>query len=177
MTISNIINTYCVKKGNFTLKSGKESSYYIDLSQLFNKVADLHTIIVQLNNKKNEIQKDFIITKIASIELRGALLASALSYKTFLPLTVIRKENKKYGMNGRIVGTPLSKEDNVLLFDDVISEGQTKLEAIKVIEETGAKVKAILVVVDREMGGKELLEKSGYPVYCLTKISLKDMKK
>ncbi len=58
-----------------------------------------------------------------------------------------------------------------MFFDDVISEGLSKLEGIKPLEELGAKVKHLLVVVDREQGGTEKLEALGIRVHALAKIS------
>jgi orotate phosphoribosyltransferase len=58
-----------------------------------------------------------------------------------------------------------------LFFDDVISEGSSKLEAIRPLEQLGANVGSVLVVVDREQHGKENLEKLGYKVHALVKVS------
>ena len=63
------------------------------------------------------------------------------------------------------------KGDNILFFDDVISEGLSKIEGIKPLEEIGASVRHLLVVVNREHGGKEKLEKLGYKVHSLAKIT------
>lgn len=58
-----------------------------------------------------------------------------------------------------------------MFFDDVISEGLSKVEGIKTLQNQGATVTHILVVVNREQGGKEKLEKLGYTVHYLAKIS------
>jgi orotate phosphoribosyltransferase len=84
---------------------------------------------------------------------------------------VVRKEDKAYGVTGRIAGAEVAQGDGILFFDDVISEGLSKLEGIKPLEERGGHVKHLLVVVDREQGGRENLEKLGYEVHALAKIS------
>jgi uridine monophosphate synthetase len=84
---------------------------------------------------------------------------------------VVRKEEKTYGVTGRIAGAEVVKGESILFFDDVVSEGLSKLEGIKPLEELGAKVKHLMVVVDREQGGRENLEKIGYEVHALAKIS------
>jgi uridine monophosphate synthetase len=84
---------------------------------------------------------------------------------------VVRKENKAYGVTGRIAGADVTRGENVLFFDDVVSEGLSKVEGIKPLEELGAHVKHLVVVVDREQGGKENLEKLGYEVHSLANIS------
>jgi uridine monophosphate synthetase len=83
----------------------------------------------------------------------------------------VRKEEKGYGMTGRIAGAEVTKGENILFFDDVVSEGLSKVEGIKPLEELGARVKHVMVVVDREQGGKENLEKLGYRVHALAKVS------
>jgi len=83
----------------------------------------------------------------------------------------VRKEKKTYGVMDRVVGADVAKGDHVLFFDDVVSEGLSKLEAIKPLEELGADVKHVRVVVDREQGGKENLGKLGYQLHSLAKIS------
>jgi orotate phosphoribosyltransferase len=74
-------------------------------------------------------------------------------------------------VTGRIAGAEVVKGENILFFDDVVSEGLSKLEGIKPLEELGAHVKHLMVVVDREQGGRENLEKLGYKVHALAKIS------
>jgi uridine monophosphate synthetase len=74
-------------------------------------------------------------------------------------------------VTGRVAGAEVARGDRVLFFDDVVSEGLSKVEGIKPLEERGALVKHLLVVVDREQGGREKLEKLGYRVHALAKIS------
>jgi uridine monophosphate synthetase len=83
----------------------------------------------------------------------------------------VRKEEKAYGVTSRIAGAEIIKGESMLFFDDVVSEGLSKLEGIRPLEELGAKVKHVMVVVNREQGGKENLEKLGYKVHALAKIS------
>jgi uridine monophosphate synthetase len=111
------------------------------------------------------------IDKLASIELKGALILPSIACKVNLPCVVVRKEEKAYGVIGRIAGAEVVKGENILFFDDVVSEGLSKLEGIKPLEELGAHVKNVMVVVDREQGGKENLEKLGYKVHALAKVS------
>ena len=65
----------------------------------------------------------------------------------------------------------MAKGDNILFFDDVISEGLSKVEGIKPLQELGGNVKHLLVVVNREQGGKENLEKLSFKVHALAKVS------
>jgi uridine monophosphate synthetase len=59
----------------------------------------------------------------------------------------------------------------ITLVDDVMASGKTKLHSIDQLSQCGLRVARILVVVDREQGGAEILEKQGYPVYSIYKAS------
>ena len=161
----------CIKFGAFKIKSGKASPYYIDLARLLASPKDLCTIANLAADKIREISASDKVDKLASIELKGALIAPSIACKVNLPCVIVRKEEKAYGVTGRIAGAEVAEGNNILFFDDVISEGLSKLEGIKPLQELGAHVKHLLVVVDREQSGKETLEKLGYRVHALAKIS------
>jgi len=161
----------CLKFGTFRIKSGALSPYYIDLACLFSSPKELCSIVEIAADTIGKIMVSDRIDKLASIELKGALILPSIAYKVNLPCVVVRKEEKAYGVTGRIAGAEVVQGENVLFFDDVVSEGLSKLEGIKLLEELGAHVKHLIVVVDREQGGKENLEKLGYKVHALAKIS------
>ncbi|MEM3622193.1 MAG: orotate phosphoribosyltransferase [Candidatus Bathyarchaeia archaeon] len=161
----------CLKFGTFKIKSGALSPYYIDLASLLSSPKDLSTIVDIATEKIQDVMKTEKIDKLASIELKGALILPSIACKVNLPCTIVRKEDKTYGVTGRIAGADVAKGENILFFDDVVTEGLSKLEGIKVLEMLGAHVKNLMVVVDREEGGKENLEKLGYKVHALAKVS------
>ena len=161
----------CLKFGSFKIKSGAISPYYIDLARVLSTPKQLCAIAEVASEKIREIMTTERIDKLASIELKGALIAPSIACNLDLPCIIVRKEDKTYGVTGRITGAEVTIGDNVLFFDDVISEGLSKVEGVKPLHELGANVKHILVVVNREHGGKEKLEKLGYQVHALTKIS------
>jgi orotate phosphoribosyltransferase len=166
-----LYNSGCVRFGTFRIKSGATSPYYIDLARLLASPKDLCIIADLAADKIKDLMTSERIDKLASIELKGALIMPSIACKVDLPCIVVRKEEKAYGVTGRIAGADVSKGDNILFFDDVISEGLSKVEGIKPLQELGANVKHLLVVVNREQGGKENLEKLGYKVHALAKIS------
>jgi len=161
----------CLKFGTFKIKSGALSPYYIDLARLLSSPKELCSIADTAADLIRRIMVSDRIDKLASIELKGALILPSIACKVNLPCIVVRKENKAYGVTGRIAGADVTKGENVLFFDDVVSEGLSKVEGIKPLEELGAHVKHLVVVVDREQGGKENLEKLGYEVHSLANIS------
>jgi orotate phosphoribosyltransferase len=161
----------CVKFGEYRIKSGALSPYYIDLARLLSVPKELCIVTEIAAEVIKETFGSKRIDKLASIELKGALLLPSIACRVPLPCIVVRKEQKGYGVTGRIAGGEVVKGENILFFDDVISEGLSKLEGIKPLEQLGAKIEHLMVVIDREQGGKENLEKLGYKVHALAQIS------
>jgi len=161
----------CLKFGTFKIKSGALSPYYIDLACLLSSPKDLGVLADVAAGEIRRITSSERIDKLASIELKGALLLPSIACKVNLPCIVVRKEEKMYGATGRIAGAEVVSGESILFFDDVVSEGMSKVEGIKPLEELGAEVKHVMVVVDREQGGRENLERLGYKVHALAKIS------
>lgn len=168
---SALFHSGCLKFGAFKIKSGALSPYYIDLACLLSSPKDLCTIAEAAADRIRKIMAVDKIDKLGSIELKGALILPSIAYKVDLPCVIVRKEEKSYGATGRTAGAEVAKGEHVLFFDDVVSEGLSKLEGIKPLEELGADVKDVMVVVDREQGGRENLEKLGYKVHAIAKIS------
>jgi orotate phosphoribosyltransferase len=161
----------CIKFGTFTIKSGAQSPYYIDMARLLEAPEEFGTIVDVAAKKIQPLIAAEGVNKLSSIELKGALIAPSIACKLNLPCVVVRKESKAYGVTGRIAGADVTKGDNIVFFDDVVSEGLSKVEGVKPLQELGATVKHLLVVVNREQGGKENLEKLGFTVHALAKVS------
>ena len=166
-----LFHSGCLKFGSFRIKSGAVSPYYIDLAHLLSEPEQFCTIAEAAAEHTKRILSSDRIDKLASIELKGALIAPSIACKLNLPCVIVRKEEKAYGVRGRIAGADVVSGDRILFFDDVISEGLSKIEGIKPLQELGGVVKHFLVVVNREQGGKENLEKLGFKVHALAKVS------
>lgn len=166
-----LYNSGCLKFGNFRIKSGALSPYYIDLAHLLASPRDFCSLVDVAVTEMEKLTSKQKIAKLASIELKGALILPSIGCRLNLPCIIVRKEEKTYGATGRTAGADVVKGENVLFFDDVVSEGLSKLEGIKPLQDLGARVETIVVVVDREQGGKENLEKHGLRVHALAKIS------
>ena len=156
-----------IKFGKFTLKSGIESPFYVDLRPL----ASDPKILKKLAEHLLEIlPKDNKLDLICGVPYAALPMATVMSLLSDIPLIMKRKEAKGYGTKKLIEGI-YKQGQSCLLVEDVITSGKSLLETIAEVEKEGLKVSDIVVVLDRQQGGKELLEQKGYRVYTLFTIT------
>ena len=156
-----------IKFGKFTLKSGIESPFYVDLRPL----ASDPKILKKLAEYLLEIlPKDNKLDLICGVPYAALPMATVMSLLSDIPLIMKRKEAKGYGTKKLIEGI-YKQGQSCLLVEDVITSGKSLLETIAEVEKEGLKVSDIVVVLDRQQGGKELLEQKGYRVHTLFTIT------
>jgi orotate phosphoribosyltransferase len=143
-------------EGDFILRSGKRSKYYLD-KYLFETCPD----ILKALGKEFAKYVTGDITLIAGAELGGVALAAATAMETGKNWIIVRNSKKGYG-TGKLVEGVLKPSDIVLLVEDIATTGGQVLEAAKVIIEAGAKVKKIVAVIDRKQGAAENISQAGY---------------
>ena len=159
-----------IEFGIFKLTSGKTSPYYIDLRivpsfpDAFRKVCDLYIKLI----KKEIGSQNF--ERVAGIPTAGISFASVVAYHFKKPFFYVRKEVKLHGRQRRIEGI-LMPGDRVLLLDDLVTTGKSLVKAAKAIRAEGGVVKDAVVLLDREEGGVENLEKEGIKLHALMKAS------
>lgn len=142
-----------IRYGNFTLASGKKSKYYIDIKKASTDPKTLKLIARQAAFRIKQMD----VNMVAGVELGGVPLATAASIETELPLLIVRKAIKDYGTKSRFVGD-IEPEDRLVMLEDVTTSGGSVRNAIEVVRETGASVKYVISVVDREEGAAENLK-------------------
>ncbi len=143
-------------EGDFILRSGKRSKYYLD-KYLFETCPDILKALGE--ELAGYITND--VTLIAGAELGGVALAAATAMETGKNWVIIRNKKKGYGTDKMVEGV-LKSSDVVLLVEDIATTGGQVLEAAKVITETGATVKKIVCVIDRKQGAEENITQAGY---------------
>jgi orotate phosphoribosyltransferase len=159
-----------IKFGVYKLSSGKASPYYIDLRVIpsfpdaFREICDSYAqYITEEIGLKN-------FDRIAGIPLAGIPFASQIAYNLKKPFLYVRKDIKLHGRERRVEGILVSGE-KVLLIDDLLTTGLTLKNAAEVVRAEGGVVSDAVAFLDREEGGKQLLEQSGVKVHPLLNIS------
>ncbi len=162
-------NSY--EKKEVTLASGRKSDFYFD-----GKQTSLHPEGARLLGKLilECIQKNFPQAEAVGGPTLGAdPLVSAVSLTSSvtnhpIPAFIIRKEPKKHGTEAWIEGFKNLKPGmKVVLLEDVVTSGGSVIKAIEKTIEAGLKVLGVIVVVDREEGGREALQQLGVPLFSL----------
>ena len=165
-----LIKNSAIKFGDYTLTSGKKSPYYIDLRQTISSPITMDWIGNALTRIViNEIGKDKI-DKILGVPTAGVPFATVVSQKLAIPLIYYRQARKEHGVRKKIEGI-LDRNDRVLIIDDLITTGESVIESSEVVRDQGGVVNELVVLLDREQGGKERLRSSRIEPHVLFKIS------
>lgn len=132
-------------KKQFKLTSGKKSPIYCDCRRLISFPKEMKTL-TNLAVKKLRSHNDFKeISNIAGGESAGIPFATLIASKLNLPMTYIRKEKKKFGKNAQIEGV-IKPKDNVILVEDLMTDGGSKLKFFQALENAKCNTKALFVI-------------------------------
>ena len=158
-----------IKFGDFTLASGKKSSYYVDLRLVPSYPHEFRKMVKYL---ENEITQDIGLEKfdsIVSVPTGGLVIASALAIETVKPLIYVRSKPKDYGTSKSVEGK-IHDEMKVVMIDDVATTGGSVVNAIKSLKEVNIVINDAYVIVNRMEGANEALDELGVKMHSILDI-------
>jgi orotate phosphoribosyltransferase len=152
-------------EGDFVLRSGKRSRYYLDKYRFETRPDLLRALGTAIAEKVLEVEPE--ATLLAGPELGAVALAAAASLESGLPFLIVRKEAKGYGTDKQIEGL-FEPGECVCLVEDVVTSGGAAVAAVQALRAAGLRVRAAVCVVDREEGGVDELARHAvrlHPVF------------
>ncbi len=151
-----------IKFGSFTLKSGLVSPIYIDLRLIVSFPVVLQTVAEAMWNKIQTQSFDLV----CGVPYTALPIATAMSLAHEVPMVMRRKEVKDYGTKKIIEGV-FQKNQTVLVIEDLVTSGSSVFETIVPLEQEGLVVKDVVVILDREQGGRKHIEEKGYALHAV----------
>src|SRR5947209_19451998 len=143
-------------RGEFTLRSGRKSNYYLDKYR-FETQPD---VLIELGKMLAQCIPSNI-DRIAGAELGAVPLAAAAAMYSNKPCVFIRNQKKDYGTAKQVEGI-LNAGERVVIVEDVLTTGGQVIEAAGSLKSTGAIIDRIIAVIDREEGARENIQGAGY---------------
>lgn len=169
-----LLDLFCqlaYKEGDFVLSSGQRSTYYINGKQVTlhpQGALAIGRIILPLLPEDTQA--------VAGLTLGADPIVTAVSVVSAyenrpIPALIIRKEAKGHGTKAHIEGPTLPEGANIVVLEDVVTTGQSALQAVERLQQAGYKVNQIISLIDRQQGGAELYNSQGLKYTTLFKIT------
>ena len=158
-----------IRFGNFTLASGKNSSYYVDLRLIPSYPHQFRKMIKNLQNLIVEKTGLDDFDCLASVPTGGLVVTSALAIEIVKPLIYVRSKPKEHGTTKSIEGK-ISAGMKVVMVDDVVTTGTSVLNGITQLKEVGLLISDLYVIINRLEGADKALSNIGVQTHQLTDI-------
>jgi orotate phosphoribosyltransferase len=152
------IREHAYLEGDFVLRSGRRSSYYLDKYRFETRPELLEAIAARIADLVGEHEPD--ADRLAGPELGAVALAAAASIASRLPFVIVRKEAKGYGTDNLLEGA-FEPGERVCLVEDVVTSGGAAVAAVQALRGAGLECRTAVCVVDREEGGVDELARHG----------------
>jgi uridine monophosphate synthetase len=160
-----LIRTGCFKLGDFLLKSGKRSPFYIDLRRLISDPEAMELAAEAYAFVSEGLRYD----RIAGIPAAGLPLATAASMRLRSPMVWPRMPVKDHGTGNKVEGA-FEKGERLLLLDDLITTGASKLEAAQILRGEGLVVQDLVVLIERGKQGRKDMEAEGIALHAFVHV-------
>ena len=165
-----LVREKALKRGQFTLASGRQASYYLDCRKVTLDSAGANLVAQGMLQLLEESWPDAVGgMAIGADPITAAIITLADIQGKSLAGFIVRKEAKQHG-TGRDVEGPVQAGQTAVIVEDVVTTGASALTAIDRVEAAGLKVAGVLAIVDRLEGGAEAFAQRGYPLKTLLTI-------
>ncbi|MBC7255173.1 MAG: orotidine-5'-phosphate decarboxylase [Chloroflexi bacterium] len=155
-----LFEAQCLCFGDFILHSGAHSPVYVDLRRL----VTYPSLLERVARVYARLLESLAYDRLAAIPYAGLPIGTAVSLQVNKPLIYPRREAKEYGTRRQIEGE-FHAGETVVLLDDLITTGGSKIEAIEPLLAAGLVVRDVVVLIDREQGGAQDLARRGYRLH------------
>jgi orotate phosphoribosyltransferase len=152
------LREHALLEGDFVLRSGRRSSYYLDKYRFETLPELLGPLGERLAASVREFEPEAV--RLAGPALGAVALAASASLASGLPFVIVRETAKEYGTANRLEGV-FEEGELVCLIEDVVTSGGALAEAVAALREAGLQVRNAVCVVDREEGGADALARLG----------------
>jgi orotate phosphoribosyltransferase len=158
--LESLINIDVIKYGEFTLRSGEISPIYIDLRSIISYPQLLRAVSHSLWDCAKHLKPSLL----CGVPYTALSFTTCISLEQNIPMLMCRKEAKDYGTKKQIEGI-FSIGQNCLIIEDVVTTGGSVLKVADTLKKQGLQVTDIVVLVDRQQGGKQALLQAGYQLH------------
>ena len=156
--LARLIRASAYLEGDFVLRSGRRSSYYLDKYRFETRPDILGPLGARIASAVAAEEPTAV--RLAGPELGAVALTAAASLASGMPFLIVRGASKGYGTNQLLEGV-CEPGELVCLVEDVVTSGGAAAAAVEALRAEGLECKTAVCVVDREEGGKEALAEIG----------------